>query len=502
MHTSSPAATRSRVSYTLAQNRLGAFSIGSSIASSVAPLTVITLVVPLAVAATGLIGFPVAIIMVAALLMIYAVGFLTMARHIENAGAFYAYVAQGLGRPVGVGTAWFALATYNSFQLCCYGAFSAAIGAPLLSSWLGIEVPWIIPALLAWALVAVLGANEIKVSGYVLVFLVVAETILVALYSVAIMLSPGFAFSGAAMSVGDLAGPSLIAALATVGVLFVLGGTSFAGVEQSVVYIEESKDPKRTIPVATYVTISAIGAVYWLGSWVQISAAGPNPVDKATAEGADLFFNQAAVVLGQGAVTVGKILLGTGTIAAMLAFHNAITRYTFALGREGVLPRAFGQTTPSGAPRNASFAQTALALAVLIVYAAADWDPLVQLFYWGSTTGGLGVVLLYTLTSISVICFFARDGRGENLWRRSIAPLIATLLLLPLAGLAIANLPALYGVAPGTGPAEVVPIALLLIFAAGTARGWQLKRRNPDVYRGIGRGTRSTTAKSALSAVR
>jgi amino acid transporter len=492
---SSTSVAESSVTHALARNRLGPFAIGSAIASSVAPLTVITLVVPLAVAATGLIAFPIAIVAVAAILMIYAVGYLAMARRIPNAGAFYAYVAHGIGRPFGVGTSWLALATYNAFQLCCYGAFSAAIGAPLLSQWLHTDVHWFIPAILAWVLVAFLGANEIKVSGYVLVFLVVAETILVALYSIAIMLADGFAFSGAAMSVSDLSGPTL-------GVLIVLGATSFAGIEQSVVYIEESKNPNRTVPVATYVTIAAIGAVYWFGSWVQISAAGPKPIDRAGADGADLFFNEAAVVLGQGSVTVGKVLLGTGTIAAMLAFHNAITRYTFALGREGVAPRVFGRCTGKGAPRNASLAQTALALVVLIAYAVAGWDPLVQLFYWGSTAGGLGVLLLYTGTSVAVIAYFFRDSQGEKLWNRCIAPLIATVILLVVSYLAVDNLAGLFGVDPGTGPARIVPLAYLAIFAAGSVWGLILKRTKPYVYDGIGRGTRSATASaSGLSTI-
>ncbi|MBG0569174.1 APC family permease [Actinoplanes sp. NEAU-A11] len=482
----------------LARDRLGPLAIGSAIASSVAPLTVITLSVPLSLAATGLISFPIAIIMVAAILMIYAVGYLAMARHIPNAGAFYAYVAHGLGRPIGVGTAWFALATYNAFQLCCYGAFSAAIGAPLLSDWLRFNVPWLIPALVAWALVAVLGANEVKIAGAVLVVLVVAETLLVALYSIAIMLSPGFAFTSAAMSL-DLSGQSPAALATTLGVLVILGATSFAGVEQSVVYVEESKDPKRTIPVATYVTIAAIGAVYWFGSWVQISAGGPQVIDRASAEGADLFFNQAAAALGQGSLTVGKILLGTGTLAAAIAFHNAITRYMFALGREGVLPRVFGHTTLKGAPRKASLAQTVVALVVLIGYALAGWDPLVQLFYWGSTAGGFGVLLLYTVTSVSVVAFFARGARGEGLWQRLIAPLIATAILLFVTYLAITNLPTLFGVDPGTGPARVVPLAFLVVFAAGTVWGLILRHTKPTVYRGIGSGTRSPEASSLSS---
>ena len=342
---------------------------------------------------------------------------------------------------------------------------------------------------------AFLVANEVMVSGVVLTFLVVAETILVALYSLAIMLSSEFSFSGAAMSVSDLSGPML-------GVLVILGATSFAGIEQSVVYIEESKNPKRTIPVATYATIATIAAVYWLGSWVQISAGGPQIIERATTEADNLFFNQAAVVLGQSSITLGKILLGTGTIAAAIAFHQAIARYTFALGREGVLPRVFGRTTIKGAPRNASLAQTVLALVVLLAYAAAGWDPLVQLFYWGSTTGGLGVLLLYTLTSISVVAFFARNARGEGLWQRSVAPLVSTIVLVIVAYLALANLPGLFGVDPGTGPAHVVPIALLVIFAGGVIWGLILRRTKPQVYEGIGRGTRSGTASaSGLSTI-
>ena len=494
MPTSLTSAPQSSVSHALARNRLGPLAVGSAIASSVAPLTVVALVVSSAVAVTGLLGFPVAIIAVAAILLIFVVGYLAMARHIPNAGAFYAYVAHGVGRPFGVGTSWLALATYTSFQLCCYGGFGAAIGAPLLEAWFGFAVPWYVLAYAAWLLVALLGANEVKVSGYVLMFLVVAETVLVVLNSVAIMLSPGFAFSGAAMSIGDLSGPML-------GVLIVLGATSFAGVEQSAVYIEESKDPRRTIPVATYGTIAVVAAVYVFASWVQISVGGPAIVERATAEGGDLFFNQAAVVLGESALYVGRVLLGTGLIAALLAFHNAIARYTFALGREGVVPRMFGRTTIKGAPRNASLAQTAVAFVALTLYAVAGWDPLIQLFYWGSTTGGLGVLLLYTLTSIAVVAFFARNAHGERLWQRCVAPLIATAVLLVVAGLALANLPTLYGVEAGTGPARAVPIALVLIFVTGTGWGLVLSRTKPAVYEGIGRGTRSTAATSGLSAI-
>ncbi|MFF5291895.1 APC family permease [Paractinoplanes globisporus] len=492
---SAPAPRRS-VSSTLAGDRLGAFAIGTAIASSVAPLTVVALVVSSALAVTGLLGVPIALLAVAAILMIFVVGYLAMARHIPNAGAFYAYVAHGLGRPFGVGTAWLALATYNCFQLCCYGGLGAAIAAPLAKQWFGLDLPWYVWAYAALILVAFLGANDVKLSERVLVVLVVAETLLVLAYSVAITLTPGFSFhfAGDALSLHNLWGPAA-------GTLIVIGMTAFAGVEQSAVYIEESKNPKRTIPTATYATIATIAAVYVFAALVQICAGGPAIIDRAGKEGPDLFFNLAAVQLGHTAVDVGHVLLGTSLIAALLAFHNAVARYAFALGREGVLPRALGRTTLNGAPRNASLTQTIFAFCVLTTYAIAGWDPLVQLFYWGSTSGGLGVLFLITLTSIAVIFYFARGSRGESLWHRLIAPGVASLILLGVSYLAVTNLGTLFGVDPGTGPARVVPIAALLIFVAGIAWGLILYRARPAVYQGIGRGTRSATAASGLSAV-
>ena len=59
------------------------------------------------------------------MLAIFSVGYVAMARHIANAGAFYAYISRGIGRPLGVGAAWVALLAYNAFQLASIGGFGA-----------------------------------------------------------------------------------------------------------------------------------------------------------------------------------------------------------------------------------------------------------------------------------------------------------------------------------------------------------------------------------------
>ena len=476
---------QSALSTALAKNRLGVAGVGLSVASSVAPLTVVAGVVTTGMAVTGQTGVSIALIAVALVLIIFVVGYVAMARHITNAGAFYAYVAQGIWRPAGVGASWIALVAYNGFLCAAYGGLGF-LAAPLLQSWFGLDVPWWAISLVAWLLVGVLGIRDVGISEKVLAVLVLAETALVLLYSFAILFSSDFNYSTHSLQPSNLWGPGA-------GALVVIGATAFVGVEQGAVYVEESRDPRKTVPRATYLTIILIAVLYAFASWVQISAAGDQAVDRAVKEGPDLFFNLAAVPLGSWAVDVGHVLFVTSLLAAMIAFHNIIARYMFALGRESVLPRVFGRTN-GGAPRNSSLVLSLFSLIVITVYAIAGWDPLVQLFFWGGSVGAIGILLLLTLTSIAVICYFARHPQDENAWHRIGAPAIATVLLIVISYLALTNLPLLFGVEPGTGPAVATPLVFGLVFLGGILWGLALKVTRPAVYEGIGLGARSAVA--------
>src|SRR5579875_3234217 len=58
--------------------------------------TLVSQVIPTAYATTGLTGIPAAFIAVALILALFATAYVTMARHIVNAGAFYAFIARSL----------------------------------------------------------------------------------------------------------------------------------------------------------------------------------------------------------------------------------------------------------------------------------------------------------------------------------------------------------------------------------------------------------------------
>jgi amino acid transporter len=93
------------VSRTLAHNRLGVPAVVFFVLSAATPLTVVAGVITTGYAVTGIIGLPVAFVVMGLLLALFSVGYVAMSRHITNAGAFYTYVTHGLGRPAGVGAA-------------------------------------------------------------------------------------------------------------------------------------------------------------------------------------------------------------------------------------------------------------------------------------------------------------------------------------------------------------------------------------------------------------
>ncbi len=91
-------------------------------------------------------------------------------------------------------------------------------------------------------------------------------------------------------------------------------------------------------------------------------------------------------------------------------------------------------------------------------------------------------------TSIAVIGYFRSRQTSETLWQRAIAPALAALGLLTIAGLIAFNFESLLGPAAPASLKVVLPGLILLAALAGGVWGIMLRQRRPDVYAGIGRG--------------
>lgn len=470
----------------LAANRLSAWTVLCYTLSAAAPLMVVSGVVTTAYAVTGLTALPAAFVAMGVLLGLWAVGYVAMSGRISNAGSFYAYIAQGISRPLGVAAAWIALAAYYALQVGIYGVVGA-IGAPLINGWFGTGLPWWVPAGLVWLAVAGLGVARVDITGWFLGALLVVEVVTIVVYSVANIAHP----ADGTVSIDGLAlGGLLTSGLGVLSVLAVLGSI---GVEQAAMFGEESRHSQSVVRIATYATLVIVNVVYASAAWAMSQATGPTAVvDRSRAEGPELLFVLAGQHLGRGIAEAGHALLLTSMLAAAVSFHGACARYAFALGRERVLPQRLGRTSRAGAPKYASLAQSAVGAVVIVGYAAAGLDPLVQLFFWGGGTGAFGVLLLMATTSVAVIGYFRRTTGIETRWQRVTAPLIATAGFTVVLVLAVWHLDTLLGITPDHPLRWGVPAGFLTL--AGLGIGWALvlRARRPDIYDRIGLGAQAT----------
>ncbi|RRR96890.1 APC family permease [Glycomyces terrestris] len=479
----------SAVQSALARDKLGTLSLLHFSLTAATPLTVIAGGVVVMFAVAGQIGIPLGYVIIAVSLWLFSVGYTAMARHIANAGAMYAFVARGLGRVPGVAAAWVAATSYCALQASLYGLLGFT--AQGLIARAGLDLPWWVWALVAWALVGLLGTRAVDINAKVLAVLLTVEVAVILMFS-----ASNFANAADGLSFGAFAPTALSGEAA--GAVLALAVIGFIGFESPTVYGEEARDRKRTVARATLATIGVLAFVYIASSWSIITAVGDDQVVAAATGDLDLMFTLAGEQLGSAWVTIGQVLLLTSVTAAALSFHNTTARYLFALGREQVLFTWLGRTSVrTCAPVAASVTQTVAGGLVLVLWAVLELDPVVHLFYYLGTASGIGLIALILTCAVAVLVYFARDRRDESAWSARIAPVLAVLAMAGVLYLSVLHFHTLLGVEKGSLLPKLVPIVFAALALLGAAWGLFLKRARPEVYAGIGHGAKAPLVQAA-----
>lgn len=464
--------------------RLGAGRLAILATAAAAPLTAVGGAMPIMYAVSGNVGAAFCFLVLTIVLAVFAVGYTAMSRYVPNPGAFSSYIAKGLGRAGAVSAAFVGLLAYNAIQIGLYGLVGAIL-AEFVSVEFSLVLDWWIWALVAWAVVGLLGVLRWELSRAVVTVLLILELLVLATLVVLAMANP----AGGRLSTTGLDPGSL--SVAGLGAVLALGTISFVGVESAPAYRTEVTDPRRTVARATYLAIVATGGCYALCAWALTVATGPeNTATVAAVTGPGLVADVLARHGGAALAVAAQALLGTAVLAALLAGHNAVARQLYGLGFERVLPARLGRVgVRTGAPVLASLVQTGLALVVLLAFAATDRHPVTELFTWLSGMGAVGVLLLLTLTSVAVLHFFnSRPDSARARWQRLIAPTLATMGLSVVLVLLLADFGTL--LAPGA-PAYLrglLPGLPALVALAGLLWGLTLRSSQPQVYARVGGG--------------
>jgi amino acid transporter len=359
----------------LARNALGLPQILFCIVTGSAPLAAMLFNDPLAGLGMG-ISVPAGFILATIAFTFFSVGYVEMARRVTTAGGIYSYMSYGFGRVIGLGAAIGVAAAYMLFAVGVNGVTSYFAQTGILDLSGGFDMDWRIYAFCFIALMFIISYFHVESVARFLGFALIGEIVILMIFAFAVVvqgggpdgivwsaLNPAGIFSGGE----GVEGAARVFGASAAGVGFFACFWSWVGFEMAPNYAEESRDPKRMMAAAIYISAIGLGVLYTFWSWMLVSAYGASDDQwvwavahqygvqgdaPAVAPGAGLpegnyasvFYPVVQEFAGVGIKNIMQVLIITGSFACSLAFWNTACRYIFAMGREGILPRVFGRT--------------------------------------------------------------------------------------------------------------------------------------------------------------
>ncbi|MDA4104391.1 APC family permease [Mycolicibacterium monacense] len=482
----------------LKRNAVGTLGVIFMAVATAAPITAMVGNVPIAVGFGNGSHAPAGYLVATIVLGLFAIGYATMAKHITATGAFYGYISHGLGRIVGMASGLLITMAYIVFEASLIGIF-AFFFKNFLSSQFGVDVHWIIPALLMLALNAILTYFDVNLTAKVLGVFLVTEIVMLALGALAVLFQgggpEGFVVAETLNPIGAFTPAAIAGASAGLGLFFAFW--SWVGFESTAMYGEESKDPKRIIPRATMIAVLGVGLFYVFVSWMAIAGTGPSKALELAQDAdtsSEIFFGPVRSTYGEWAITLFNILLVTGSFACGMAFHNCASRYLYALGREGLssgLQKTLGATHHKhGSPYIASFVQSGIALILVLGFFAAGMDPYVHMYTLLAILGTMAILIVQSLCAFAVIAYFHfhKEHPSSAHWFKTfLAPLMGGIGMLYVVYLLWEHKESAAGTASGTLLFKLTPWIVVAIFVFGAAMATYFKYRDARRYDLIGR---------------
>ncbi|CAB3745504.1 hypothetical protein LMG24238_07636 [Paraburkholderia sediminicola] len=464
----------------LRKDALSWISIVFLVIATNGPLTALVGGAPLAIGLGNGAGAAGTYVVIGVLYLIFSVGFCAMSRHIRNAGAFYAYIAHGLGRPCGIGGAFLAILAYNGMLIACYAMIGFFLSYGIHAHF-AIDIPWWVCALGAMVIVFYFGYKNIEFSGRVLFALMLAEVLIILVLDGTIIAKNG----ASAVSVAPFLPATVFSHGFGPSIVFVVG--SYMGFETTAIYAEEARDPSRSIPRATYAAVTIILVLYAASVWLVTNAYGiPQALEQATKNPGDMWFVITERYLGSGAADVTNVLMITSLLAALISFHNTSSRYLFSLGRERIIWSRFAKLHPvQQTPHIAGIVQIAVGIVIIAASGIAGADAMLVVVPLASVPAAIGIVAVQALTALAVIGFFSRDHHSISVWRRLIAPAISAIGLTACLYEIVKNVSLITGTT--TWVSESLPWMTFAVGVVGALFAYWLKSARPQLYSGLGR---------------
>jgi amino acid transporter len=394
-------------------------------------------------------------------------------RRLPSSGSFYTFNSYGLGKTAGFFTGWL---FWMGYAVLAPGLFDAlgAFAHDYVIATFHVEVSWWIFSLIGMVIVMVLSIRSIKASVQVDLALLCVEVFVFLLLAIIAIAKAGDSNTLAVFT--PTASPN---GFAGVGLGVVFGILSFVGFDAAATLGEETKNPKRSVPLAVGGALVFVGLFYVFVMYALTVGYGLNNPANLKAFLSDA--NPIVTLTHRDAPWLEQILdlcAIAGIFSCLLAIHNTTTRIIFSMGRDRVLPPGLGSVHPRWfSPYNAIIVQTIFTL--IVGFGTGFWLGPGATGAYGFTgaIGTVAVVIVYMLSNIALVRYFFRLPE-RNIFLHVVLPILGVLALAyPLWSTG----------APGQAyPYNFVPIIVLVWIVIGLAAYLYLRSRSPEKIAALG----------------
>jgi amino acid transporter len=290
---------------------------------------------------------------------------------------------------------------------------------PSIKAEYGVDVPWWIWVVAGVALVIFFAYQGISISEKALIITGLIEIVIMVALAFTGLASPGpGGFSFGPLNPGNFG----LAGNLFLGVVFSI--FAFSGWESTGPLAEESKNPKRNVPIGLVGSVVILTVYFVFVTWGYLVGIGVSKVGSIPTASAFPVATMAQRVWG-GAWVLLLFALLNSAIALSIACFNGGTRTWYAMGRSGVLPKMVGKVNPTRkTPVNAISLQVGvqvLAFVCVLIWGAED-----VFFSWANAIT-IGLVLMYVLCNIGVVRYYLTEGRAQfNPLLHIVVPVVAS----------------------------------------------------------------------------
>jgi amino acid transporter len=382
-----------------------------------------------------------------------------------SAGSFITYITRAIGTKVAVAVGVITILGY----IIAFGGIYIFVGSYIAENVFSSPHIWgftQIITILYGALVVAPVIVGLKFGVRVTVVLYVFEVALLLVLSVTILARGGASGLSATPFHWPSGGAGHDVLLA-----FGLAVLAFGGFEAAAPLAEETRDPRRNVPIAVLGAVVVSGIIYVVGSYALVTAFGVGHAGALAADG-NPFHTAANAFIPFVAPLITWIFLSSVT-SSYVAANTQTSRVIFAGARGGLWSHALAGVSPRfKTPAAAAIAFVAPSILIGVV-STAFTDPGTASGFLG-VYGILGLIIMYLVANVALVVEWAKfrsQGIRKNAWLWVVTPVV---------GVAVLAIPIWGDLRPGQpSPFNALPWLTLALIAVGVIYPFALNALRP-----------------------